>query len=203
MNFCTRKKIAPILLFFALFSQSCMAPYEKVQLQALTADNMSYTLPGTDIEVTVMPDVFDGQRNQYFSRMENRQRVNLIGLRVKNLSQKKIELPGELLFKNKEGKIKPPLSATEAVRLLCEDDADDNINVTGDLSFLRQIISFTNQLRKYRIRQDFAIDLNNRYLQGVKLASGEEVFGFLALPLPPRSPFVIELRSLPSLLEPD
>lgn len=198
-----QKLLAPIFLLVTLLSQSCMAPYQKVPAQMLTADKMSYALPGSKIEVTVVPDVFDGQRNQYFSRMENRQRVNLIGLRIKNLSTKKVHLPGGLLFKNEKGDILPPLTAAEAVQLLCEEDGDNAIVVTGSLRFLRWLGSLANQVRKYRIRQDFAMDLTRRYLQEHALGAGEEAFGFLALPLHPRSPFVIEVERLPSVLEVD
>ena len=79
----------------------------------------------------------------------------------------------------------------------------NTITVTGSLRFLRWLGSLANQVHKYRIRRDFAMDLTHRYLQEQALGAGEEAFGFLVLPLHPRRPFVLEVKRLPSVLEAD
>ncbi len=188
-----------MLLLFALIG--CVAPYQEIDLPQLARQEVSYKLKDSKITVALVDHVFDGQRNKFFSRMEYKQRINLIGFRVENQETQTLRLPENLVFQDLNGAMLPPLTASEAASLLCEDRSRDNVTVSGDGASLWKIGRFGNQMHKAKIRSDFAQDLMRQYLTGYDLQPGESAYGLLALPLPPETPFRITVERLPSVLE--
>ena len=186
-----------IVLFFAT---SCMAPYQPIQLSRLAAQQRSYQLSDSDISVTVIQDVFEEHRNQFFSRQEKRKRINLVGLRISNESEQSFHVPEDLLFQTQDGSSILPLPVYEAIDLLCDQKEWDGVEVNG-ARFLFFAIRSGNQIHKQKIKSRFAEDLVRQYLTDTELKPGASLDVLLALPLRPGQHFHVAERRLPSVLE--
>lgn len=177
-----------------------MAPYQPIQLSQLAAQQRSFQLSNSAIRIAIINDVFKEHRNQFFSRQEYRQRINLVGLRIYNETDHSIRIPEDLLFQTQDGSSILPIPVHNAIQILSEERDRDDVEVNG-ARFLFFTIRLGNQIHKQKIKLRFAEDMMQQYLTDTTLQPGAYLDVLLALPLSPDLHFHVAERRLPSVLE--
>ena len=179
---------------------SCVTTYKSIQIESLPINDYSYSLNESNVEIAMDYDVLTGSSNKIYSKMEKKNNVSLVVIKVKNLGQEELLLPEDLLIQTSTGDSIQPLQFEVAMEELVDPvtNKQNKIGVTVDAPRSWDLIWGTgkgvNQAKKVISHVRFYNDMSEYYLEKRTLEAGSNTTGFLVLPVKKGTPLKISLR---------
>jgi hypothetical protein len=190
--------ILMVVVVSSLFLQSCAAVYRPVQPAMLPMQDYQWIGPDTCVEIDLMEHVLDGPRAKRYAKMERRNKVNLIAMKVRNYGNRDIHLPNDLELYTLNGDTISILVVEEALNALVEtltfDHSNSFVGVETDPSWIGDSWYVVNDLRKLQSHIRFAKNISEEYLKDCIVHPGQEITGFVVLPVEKGTPFQFSIR---------
>ncbi len=192
-----KKHLIGIILCITL--TSCVSTYQSIQIESLTINDHRYSPKESNVEIAMDYDVLTGRSNKLYSKMEKKNKVSLVVINVRNLGQKELNLPKDLLFQTMLGDSIQPLEIALAINALIESTSNkENTNSSVEAPFLWHLIwgagKGVNMVKEGISHMKFVSDLTEHYLEKRNLEAGSNTTGYLVLPVKKGTPLKISLR---------
>jgi hypothetical protein len=180
------------------FLQSCASIYKPIDPDSLIMTDHRWIGTDSCVEIKLVPHVLEGSGSGRYARMEKRKGVVLIALRIRNHGNDEMYLPEDLKFYTLPGDTILPLTLEESLPVLVKEldleHSDDWISMETDPGWISDSFIFFNDIRKVQSHIRFIKNMQAAYLAASMLQPGEEVSGFLVLPVEKGIPFRISVR---------
>ncbi len=184
--------VAPLVL------QGCAAVYRPVHPEMLSMDDDRWTGPDDCVEIQLMDHVLDGAPAKRYAKMEKRNEVNLIALKVRNEGSADLHLPDDLNLFAMNGDTISFLAVEEALTALVDvldfDHSNSVVEVETEPGWILNSWIVTNDVRKLQSHIRFVKNISDEYLKECVVHPGQEVIGFVVLPIGKGTPFQFSIR---------
>lgn len=169
----------------ALFCASCAARYHLIQPTGLSFDTPPDTLAGANVEVAWRSNIFEETRNRKYARMEKRQHVSLLAMRLHNFGTDTLYFPEDVLIVAGEDTL-PPLYLEETIALFERHQREKEFYTIDDFLFylfFAAVPDAVNASIKRKANEKMAGEMEDFYLVYSTIPPGAKVAGLLVLPV--------------------
>ncbi len=178
---------------------SCVSTYQSIQPAALTIDDYRFISPDSTVEIGMDYNVLTGPRNKIYAKMEKKNQVSLMAVKIQNFGQSELYVPGDLVILSNSGDTIQPLPFETGMEFLVDPMIDEESSGPVDVDlggFLRTIFDtgeLVNDAKKIQSLIRFMKDMQKHYLDDRPVDSGTIVTGFLLLPVQKGTPLTISV----------
>lgn len=182
------------LLALSVLLQSCAASYRQIYPDTLPFEDGADTLQGGDIVINWQNEVLRGAGNRYYSRMEKKHHVSLLGISIQNNGKEPFIFPRDVYILS-EGLTLFPLDKYKMVERLSQEynrnpsGSSDVVEGFWVLQFLSALI--TTSLRASADSR-FQEEMDQYYLYSFSVPPGVRQIGLIAFPVLPGSPLMFK-----------
>ena len=196
-------KISSLFLFFGSITIffGCASQYRHVQPQSLEYHATPQVLHEGDIEITYRYNVLAYANNKKYAKMERKEGVSLLALRIANNSNDTLFFPQDILIEGRKEYVFP-LDMDEAIDIFIQDQSpivsEISNSAAGAVTFntswgwvvplAASIPGIVNSSVESRANDRFINEMLDYYLVYSNIPPGSTVSGLLALPVRPLTP---------------
>ena len=193
----TLMKPNALFLVTALF-WNCASNYRLIQPETLSFDSAQDTLVGQKLAINWRYDVLKEAGNRSYARMERKQEVSLLALRLFNSGEDTLAFPESVVITDGSGLLWP-LPMEEAAEVFIQrtrEPGEGAVEVEGGHGIILAA-GLVNLAKGLNANIRFVKELDAHYLVGRDIPPGSTVTGLLALPVRPGAKLSFSLRHLP------
>jgi len=189
---------------------SCVTTYQFIQPESLVINDESCISLDPVVEIELDYDVLLGRSNKMYAKRERGNNVSLVVVKIQNSGQRELYIPQDLVFSNYQGEYIQPLDIDYAIVKLVKPMANE---VTHDEIGLYKfgpnnfpvieieidpciwiIGRLVNEFKKFKSFRRFTHNMQKHYLQDRLVRPGQEITGFLVLPVKKNTPLEVSLE---------
>jgi hypothetical protein len=190
------------LLFLVIpFLMGCATQYRHIQPNFMEYSAIPDLLDSGNIEITYRYNVLRGASNEKYARMEEREGICLLAVRITNNGNDTLFFPDDILIECRNSCVFP-LEMDEAIDVFIQDHPavlDELGGATADVVTINtswgfiiplaaSIPSLINSSVEAKANDHFINEMLDYYLVYSNVPPGETVSGLLALPVEPNTP---------------